>query len=308
MSERKPVVAQRATQTNLFNDTLPRIRPVEAVDQRLILGDDDLLAERVKSHTKLKHDFLFEYVRLCGVVRNKYIGPGRPGAALIDLFCGTGRVLVDGHEWRDGSAVGAWRSSLNSGSPFTQVLIADANEECRAACAERLNRLGAPVIELAGSAIDAVQEAMQRLRSSGLHLALLDPYDLASLDFQIIRTLTQLARPDLLLHLSHMDLHRNVAARLSSDAWDRVAPGWREVVDPRKSSDLCRQFVEYWRDLIATQGQYPHHDFQLIRGETNQPLYWLVLAAKHELALKLWGVAANPARQKSFDFDRARSA
>lgn len=308
MSHRKNGVAPRATQTSLFDDTLPRIKPVEGVEQRLILGDDGLLAERVKSHTKLKHDFLFEYVKICRAVRNKYIGPGRPGAAFIDLFCGTGRVLVDG-EWRDGSAVGAWRASLSSGSPFTQVLIADANEECRAACAERLNRLGAPVIELAGSAIHAVQEAVQRLKPSGLHLALLDPYDLASLDFEIIRTLTQLTRPDLLLHLSHMDLHRNVARRLSSEAWDRVAPGWREVVDPRKSCDLCRQFVDYWRELIATQGQYPHRDFQLIRGaDKNQPLYWLVLAAKHDLALRLWGVAANPCRQKSFDFDRARLA
>jgi three-Cys-motif partner protein len=296
----------RVVQPSLFDDQLPKLKLPEAAIQRLIQGDDNLLAEKVKPHTRVKHDSLFEFVRLCGGPRNKYLGPGKPGAAFIDLFCGTGRVLVDGHGWRDGSAVVAWKASLESGSPFSQILIADANEECRAACAERLNKLG--VLELQRSAVDAVQEAVERIKPSGLHLALLDPFNLASLDFDIIKTLTRLARPDLLLHLSHMDLHRNVAARLDSDVWDRAAPGWREAVDPQKSSDLCGQFVEYWRELIVTEGRYPVHDFKLIRGDKNQPLYWLVLAAKHELALKLWEVAANPTRQKSFSFDGPLSA
>ena len=80
--------------------------------------------------------------------------------------------------------------------------------------------------------------------------------------------------------------------------FDIFAPGWREVVDLNSSQITIRQKVfEYWRDQIAQLGAGTANDVRLITGEKNQRLYWLLLATKHELARKFWGVAANVERQ-----------
>ena len=41
---------------------------------------------------------------------------------------------------------------------------------------------------------------------------------------------------------------------------------------------------------------------RLLKGGKNQPLYWLLLAAKHELAHKFWATASNVEGQGKFDF------
>ena len=40
---------------------------------------------------------------------------------------------------------------------------------------------------------------------------------------------------------------------------------------------------------------------QLITGSKNQPLYWLLLAAKHDLAHKFWATASNVEGQGKLD-------
>jgi hypothetical protein len=62
------------------------------------------------------------------------------------VFCGPGRVKVrDTERYADGSPVVAWKSSLECGAPFSVVYTGDEDDERRAICAERLNRLNAPV-------------------------------------------------------------------------------------------------------------------------------------------------------------------
>lgn len=169
--------------------------------------------------------------------------------------------------------------------------------------------MGAPVVELSGPALTAVKEVSLHVRHSGLHLALLDPFDLDLLDFSIIQVLARLSRPDLLIHLSAMDLRRNIRGNLSSAIWDGVAPGWRDAIDASKpDKELPRQFVEYWRKLVAGLGVYPSMDMHLIRADGMQPLYWLLLAAKHELALKLWKAAANRWGQRDLGLDGGSAA
>jgi three-Cys-motif partner protein len=80
----------------------------------------------------------------------------------------------------------------------------------RTACVERLRRAGAPVRELNGSAIEAARETITSIDQYGLHFAFLDPYNLGELDFSIIQTLLQLKRIDMLIHVSVMDLQRNL--------------------------------------------------------------------------------------------------
>jgi three-Cys-motif partner protein len=135
----------------------------------------------------------------------------------------------------------------------------------------------------------------------GLHFAFLDPYSLGELDFSIIQTLSQLKRIDMLTHVSVMDLQRNLERNVASlsGSFDTFAPGWRNSVNINTSQSEVRRLVfEYWRDQVSRLGAGSANDVRLITGEKNQRLYWLLLAAKHELARKFWGVAANVKKQR----------
>jgi len=51
-----------------------------------------------------------------------------------------------------------------------------------------------------------------RVNAHGLHFAFLDPFDLAALNFDIIVALSSLKRIDMLVHISQMDLQRNLVS------------------------------------------------------------------------------------------------
>jgi three-Cys-motif partner protein len=267
----------------------------------LIRGDDGLSAEEVGAWTVEKHNYLRRYVDISRGARQKFLGARKAGATFIDLFCGTGRARVrETGQWIDGSAIAAWKIGQAGGAPFSEILVADIDQARRTACVERLRRTGAPVRELNGSAIEAAKEAITTINEFGLHFAFLDPYKLADLDFSIMQTLSELKRIDMLIHVSAMDLQRNLGRNISAvgGVFDIFAPGWREVVDLNSSQITIRQKVfEYWRDQVAQLGAGTANNVRLVTGEKNQRLYWLLLAAKHELARKFWGVAANVERQ-----------
>jgi three-Cys-motif partner protein len=117
----------------------------------------------------------------------------------------------------------------------------------------------------------------------------------------VISMLATLKRIDLLIHLSAMDLQRNLSVNLITDdsAFDTFAPGWRDSVNTTGSQlEIRRRIVEYWREKkMASLGVWPSMDQRLITGRNNQPLYWLLLAARHELAHQFWSTAANPEGQ-----------
>ncbi|BCO30127.1 hypothetical protein TspCOW1_02300 [Thiohalobacter sp. COW1] len=273
---------------------------------KLIEGDDGLPAEDVGVWAKEKHDYLCRYIDISRAVRSGWLGIGKAGATFIDLFCGPGRCKVrETGEWIDGGAVAAWKKSLEAGTPFSQVFIGDLDEIRREAAAERLRRLGAPVAVVTGTAAHAVQQIVPGLNPYGLHFAFLDPFNLEALDFGIIRTLSTLKRIDILVHVNQMDLQRNLVTNATSEesAFDSFAPGWRDKVDIAQGHQEVRQQVfKYWRDLVASLGVWPSTEMKLIRGSKNQPLYWLLLAAKHELAHKFWAAASNVDGQGKFDF------
>jgi three-Cys-motif partner protein len=267
----------------------------------LIEGDDGLPAEEVGAWAVEKHNYLARYLDISRGARQKFLGPRKAGATIVDLFCATGRARIrETGEWIDGSAMAAWKIGQKGSAPFSEILVADIDEERREACVTRLRRAGAPVRELAGSAVEAAQTAVTTVNPYGLHFAFLDPYNLADLDFCIIQALSQLKRIDILIHLSAMDFQRNFERNVSSigRAFDKFAPGWRTVVDLNRSKVSARQKVfEYWRDQVAQLGTDTANDVRLITGGNNQRLYWLLLAAKHELARKFWGVATNIEKQ-----------
>lgn len=270
----------------------------------LVEADDGLPAEDVGPHAKKKHEYLKRYLDISRSARKRFLdGPG--GATYIDLFCSVGRARVrESGEFIDGSAVAAWKISVESGTPFSAIYLADADDDRRRVMAERLRRLEAPVKELPGTALDAARLIPGVINKYGLHFAFLDPYNLSALDFGILESLSSLKRMDMLIHVSAMDLQRNLGANMHSEEseWDRFAPGWREHVSPAAPQrEIRRLMMEYWRSRVAELGVHPgtDGDVKMITGRQNQYLYWLLLAAKHELALKFWKIASNPEGQQA---------
>lgn len=269
----------------------------------LIDGDDGLPAEDVRVWVKEKHGQLCGYLNISSYARKKFLGEGKGGAAYIDLFCGPGRCRVrETGEWLDGGAVAAWEASRAKGTPFTHMIIGDRDEARLRACETRLLRRGAPVVALAGPATETAFKARQRTPPHGLNFAFLDPYKIGALAFSIIEELTKIKRIDMLVHVSSMDLQRNLDSymAMSPSPFDAFAPGWREAISLDQSQRHVRgDIVEYWRNLVASVGATPSEDVRTIKGTRGQRLYWLLLAAQHSLAQKFWKEIVNSETQPS---------
>lgn len=272
----------------------------------LIDGDDNLPAEEVGAWAKEKQDHLCRYIDISRGVRAKYLQPQGPGGACyIDLFCGPGRSFVkETGEWIDGSPVAAWKKSRDGGAPFSKVIIADLDKERLDAATARLEGLGAPVLAIHGPASETAFRALQGSAVYGLNFAFLDPFSIGALDFGIFKTLSKLKRIDILAHVSKMDLQRNLGINVSAEnsQFDRFAPGWRNAVDlNQQQATIRRDVMEYWRKSVANTGIATSEDTRLITGSKGQHLYWLLLAAKHDLAHTFWK-ASSKTDQIGFDF------
>jgi three-Cys-motif partner protein len=266
----------------------------------LIDGDDGFPADSVHDWAIEKHELLCRYAGISSGVRKKFIsGPG--GATYIDLFCGTGRSQVtESLEWIDGGAVAAWKQSVADHAPFSKVYIGDLDPERLDACEKRLKKLGAPVSAFLGAAQETAPKIVNEIQNNfpnGLHLAFLDPYSLGALDFRILETLANIKRIDMMIHFSQMDFQRNFENYVASkhSPLDCFAPGWRDHVEVTNSQHIDReQFFKFWKEKIQQLNvDFKDADMKLITGSRKQPLYWLLLAAKHNLALKFWNFAAD---------------
>src|SRR6516162_4209551 len=137
-----------------------------------IQGADGLPAEEVGAWAVEKHNYLERYLDISRGARQKFLGARKAGATFIDLFCATGRARIrETGQWIDGSAMAGWKIGQKGSAPFSEIIVADIDEERRQACVERLRRAGAPVRELDGSAVAAAQTAITTVNRYGLHFA-----------------------------------------------------------------------------------------------------------------------------------------
>jgi three-Cys-motif partner protein len=265
------------------------------------MDSDDLPISVVGAWSKEKHQRLCDYIGASRAARAKYLGVGKAGATYVDLFCSYGRCQIrETGEVVDGSAVAAWKTSVQGGAPFSRVLIADLNTECVNVCRARLERAKAPVGVYEGPAKETVKKVVASLNPYGLHFAFLDPYNLQSLPFSVIESLSRLKRMDMLIHVSVQDLQRNLRRYIASpdSPVDTFAPGWRDVTDPRLPDRTVRaQIFQYWLECINKLGTHPAEGVELVTGSKNQNLYWLVLVARHDLAHGLWDKIRDPSGQ-----------
>lgn len=275
-------------------------------------GDDGLIADDVGYWAEEKHRYLTRYISISRAARKKFLSgfqragvsfPG--GASFVDLFCGTGRSLVrETGRWIDGSTVAAWKQSVSDGSPFSHVFIADRDEAAVNACEARLKAAGARVTAFVGDATQAVEQLGATPTPHGLNLVFLDPYNL-DLDFSIIERLAKIKRVDMMIHLNQMDMQRNIVSLVEDpkeNRLDRFVPGWRNVINraaPRATIE--KQVYDLWRDKVRALGPWPSADQKLITGSQKQALYWLVLAAKHELAHEFWAESLSDGQDTLFE-------
>lgn len=280
-------------------------------DEKIYCPIDGLIVSKVSKHAKQKHKILESYIDITHKTRSKFIhndiepNAFKGGAVYIDLFCGPGRSKIkNSNEWIDGSPVVAWKESVKHKTPFTKVLIADINKENLEACKFRLEKLGAEVHAIDCSAIDALNFFKTEINEYGLNFCFIDPFNLKSLDFQLIESLAQHKRIDILIHLSKMDLQRNLASNIRNyeSDFDSFIPGWREKFKPNGLHNMRQQIVDIWVNKVESIGAKisKNTDWQLITGEKSQPLYWLMLIAKHDLAIKFWASIQNQQQPELF--------
>jgi three-Cys-motif partner protein len=256
---------------------------------------DDLPAMEVGDWAAEKADLLRRYVDASRGARAKY-----RACAYIDLFSGPGRVFRrDAGEFADGCAIAAWRQSVESGSPFSQVIVGDVDQSNVVCCERRLIAIKAPVRALVGKAEEIVEQAIQQLDPYGLHLAFIDPFNLGALPLKIIESLARIKRMDLIVHFSQNDLQRNLPEPNdphNGAVFEAFAPGWRKAITARNKVMQRSQYFQHWISRVRSLESYQVADaFPLIRNNRNVPLYRLVLFSRHPLGKKLWDdVAKSP--------------
>ena len=272
---------------------------------------DGLPLADVGSWALEKHERLRKYIDIARATRWKYVDPSRPanyrgGATYIDIFCGPGRARVEGGcEIIDGSPLVAFKAAREGKAPFSDLHLADINGDFAEASAKRIAALGGAATIYVGRAEDTARSIVQRISPYGLHLAFLDPFNLAGLSFDVIRTLAVAKHMDILMHVSVQDMQRNADRYTSEDAtaFDAFAPGWREKVDLNQSLNGIRASVlAYWESLVIDLGFLGVRSVELVRGSKNQRLYWLAFVSRHRIANEFWDKVRNVSGQKGWNF------
>jgi three-Cys-motif partner protein len=143
---------------------------------------------------------------------------------------------------------------------------------------------------------------VRELDPRGFHLAFLDPFALEPLRFSIIAELAAVKRMDILVHVSVMDLQRNLGQNLAGEQerFDQVAPGWRgRVSGGGGPAARLVDFMRHWLSLIESLGLRVARHTEFITNDQNAQLYWLVLLSHHVLAEQFWDKISGAARQQS---------
>ena len=267
---------------------------------------DGLIVDDVGEWAPNKHARVQQYIKIASGTRAKYVPPPswRGGASYIELFSGPGRSLISGtNRIIDGSPLVAYKAAQASGVPFTEIHLNDSDPAKSAAVEKRIRALGGAPVCYNDPADVAVDKIVAAVNPRGLHFAFLDPYNLKTLSFEIIRKLSKV-KVDMLIHVSVHDLQRNLDDySRPGDVFDTFAPGWRDQVDPKQSINSFRAaLMEYWLAEIRKLGKMPAEGVELVEGPRRQRLYWLVFVSEHRLAQKFWEAIRDPMRQTRMDF------
>ena len=245
---------------------------------------------------KQKHLLLCKYITAARAAAKKF-----QGWIYIDPFSGPGRIQVRNEDiTRPGGAAIAWMQAVESGVPFTKMLIGDIDESRVRSCEIRLGSLNAPVIGFDGPADETVLRMIAKVPKGTLCLVYIDPYNLALLSYKMIETLASLPYVDFIVHFSTMDLMRNIDAELDPDRarFDDVLPDWRARLGRVSKNRLPTSFFENWCTQVKSLGFDFSRSMPLITNDDQHGIYRLVCFSRSDLALRIWkDVAREPNRE-----------
>lgn len=247
--------------------------------------------DEVREWVVEKHEVLTYYVKICRGVRRFFSGFSE--STYIDLYSGSGLCIVDpSSDPMSGSPVAAAEAARSSGAPFNRIFVADKDPLKAEACAQRLRERGFVAEGFAGESAATAPEIISRLNPKGFHFAFLDPFSL-DLPFEVLKAFQQLKHVDLLVHVSEMDIQRNLEtelAHLERSRLETFAPGWREHIDVRQPKrDMSRQYLQYWAALVDSIGWNRSPEVRAIKNTRNRRIYHLALLSQNEdLASKFW--------------------
>ena len=222
------------------------------------LADDGLPVSEVGEWASEKHDRLERYVDIARGVRKQFVDGA--GATYLDLYSGPGRSLTKAGELIHGSPLVAALKAREGGASFNRIPLCDSNPEFLRAAEARLVRESFQPEKFEGRAEDAIDTIVASLNRYALHFAFLDPFNLGDLPFSIIQKLAGFNRMDMLIHLSVQDLNRNLRLYMDQDGGplDRLAPGWRDHVNPKDSDKKVRAAIfNHWLSLIRALDMKP---------------------------------------------------
>lgn len=255
-------------------------------------ASDGLPISCVGEWSEEKKAHVLHYVNISRAARRKF-----RCTTYIDLFSGPGmyRLRPSGAEVPS-AALAAIQSAVSSGTAFSHVFLADAAPEFIDALSQRVVRLGVSATTRCGTAERTVLDVGQVVPHHALHFAFLDPYNLGNLPFSILRSLSEFPKIDMLVHVSRLDILRNLGnyeMREDETPLDGFAPGWRSVMDPSMSQAGRRaQVLGHWGTLVKSLG---------LEVGIQQPvmdLYWLAFAARNPKALEFWEKIRGAGQQR----------
>jgi three-Cys-motif partner protein len=262
--------------------------------------EDGLPASEVGIWTLDKHKLLRDYVIASHGARQKFQGR----TSYIDPFCGPGRSwLREKLEFIDGSPLVAFEAGrAYPEDQFGDIHVGDTSQEYVDAAIKRIEARGGVATPYYGPAVETVGQITNRLAPFGLHVAFLDPFNLAHLPFSVIQELARFTHMDMIIHVSAMHLKRELpkwlaAPNVSCDL-DQFAPGWREAIDPNRRQDVVREQIrEHWRDQIRNLRMSPSEKVVAVENSRGGEIYWLVLVSRSDLADELWKDIAGRSMQ-----------
>lgn len=263
---------------------LSRFRPVD--------GPIDTVREWVVE----KHEVLKYYVKICSKVRGKFSSFAE--STYIDLYSGSGLCAIKASlEVMPGSPVAACVAARSSGTPFDRVFVADKDLLKAKACAERLREQGFPAHFFHGESSETAPCIIEKLHPKGFHFVFLDPFSL-HLPFEVLRAFQKLKHVDLLVHVSEMDIQRNLDMEFADPGRSRLecfAPGWRNHIDlhqPKRA--MIRQYLDYWARLVQSIGWNRPPDIREVKNTRNRRIYHLALLSQNDnVAARFWRFAVK---------------
>ena len=150
---------------------------------------DKLIVGEVGPWASEKHGRLRRYIQASHGARAKFLPPvGTGGASYIELYSGAGRSFIkDTGQIIDGSALAAYKAAHASGHRFSELHLSDREKQNSDALSQRIRALGGAATSYFGDAATVVDRVVSAINPRDLHLAFLDPFNLAQLPFSIIK-------------------------------------------------------------------------------------------------------------------------